>query len=330
MSPSIRPPAAACFRFSAPSPLQDLLAERRCRRRRARQRVTWPLISSVSVGYARLMRSLVRLSMVVIGVAALCIGAATSGGSAHAQSAHKMRIKIDSQPQQAAIYVDNKESGIKGYTPATIRLPRGTYTIILELPGFRPVSKPITVTRSEGFIFTLERQAEPAVLDVRATSSNDAATGAQLFVDGAPVGTVPARVEVPAGKHRIEVKKAGLRRLRRYRRRRRGRSAADGDRSAAGGEEGRAPRDRAISPAPTCSSTACARIRRRRSSSDIPEGQHSLEVKKDQLDWKQIVTVVGGQQQKVDGAAGAGRAGDGTCCASSARCRAPRCGSTAR
>ena len=47
------------------------------------------------------------------------------------------------------------------------------------------------------------------MLDVRATSSNDAATGAQLFVDGAPVGTVPARVEVPAGKHRIEVKKAG-------------------------------------------------------------------------------------------------------------------------
>src|SRR5207237_7613025 len=33
--------------------------------------------------------------------------------------------------------------------------------------------------------------------------------------------------------------------------------------------------------------------------SDIPEGQHSLEVKKGDLSWKQIVTVVGGQQQKV-------------------------------
>ena len=124
--------------------------------------------------------------------------------------------------------------------PSTLRLPKGTYTIILELPGFRPVSKPITVTRSEGFIFTLERQAKPAVLDVRATSANDAATGAQLFVDGAPVGTVPARVEVPAGRHRVEVKKAGFVDWRRHRRRRRGRSAADGGRPAAGGEEGRA------------------------------------------------------------------------------------------
>ena len=37
--------------------------------------------------------------MIVIGVA--CV----AGGPAEAQ--HKMRIKIDSQPQQAAIYVDN-------------------------------------------------------------------------------------------------------------------------------------------------------------------------------------------------------------------------------
>ena len=47
----------------------------------------------------------------------------------------KMRIKIDSQPQQAAIYIDAKETGIKGYTPATIRLPKGTYKIILVVPS---------------------------------------------------------------------------------------------------------------------------------------------------------------------------------------------------
>ena len=138
------------------------------------------------------------------------IGIATSMAErARRPSPHKMRVKIDSAPQQAAVYVDSKEYGIEGYTPATLRLPKGTYTIILELPGFQPVQKPITVTRSEAFIFTLERQARPAVLDVR-PASNDTATGAQLFVDGAPVGTVPARVEVPAGKHLIEVKKPGF------------------------------------------------------------------------------------------------------------------------
>ena len=97
-----------------------------------------------------------------------------------------------SPPQQAAVYVDSKEYGIEGYTPVTLRLPKGTYTIILELPGFRPVQKAITVSRSEGFVFTMERAARPAVLDVRASAANDAAMGGQLFVDGAPVGTVPA------------------------------------------------------------------------------------------------------------------------------------------
>ena len=77
------------------------------------------LIFTATVEYARLMRSLVRLAFVVIAIASLPSGA-------HAQSAHKMRIKIDSAPQQAAIYVDNKETGIKGYTPSTIRLRAAT------------------------------------------------------------------------------------------------------------------------------------------------------------------------------------------------------------
>jgi hypothetical protein len=228
--------------------------------------------------------------MAVIGIAC--------GGVAHAQSAHKMRVKIDSQPQQAAIYVDNKAAGIQGYTPATLRLPKGTYTIILELPGFRPVQKPITVKRSEGFIFTLERQAKPAVLDVRATSTNDAATGAQLFVDGAPVGTVPSRVEVAAGKHRIEVRKPGF--------------VDWGDNAEVGeGDQRQIAIDlqTAVKKGAllVTSDQAGADVyldgQRRDSTpallSDIPEGQHSLEVKKGELSWKQIVTVVGGQQQKV-------------------------------
>ena len=239
------------------------------------------------------MRSVGSLFMCVIAIATLSAAAA---GTAHAQ--HKMRIKIDSQPQQAAIYVDNKESGVKGYTPSTIRLPKGTYTIILELPGFRPVSKPITVTRSEGFIFTLERQAKPAVLDVRATSSNDAATGAQLFVDGAPVGTVPARVEVPAGKHRIEVKKAGYNDFADTA------DVAEGDQRQMVIDLQQAVKKGALlvtsdQPGADVFLDGVRKDSTPALISDIPEGQHSLEVKKDQLDWKQIVTVVGGQQQKI-------------------------------
>src|SRR5262249_37315105 len=92
----------------------------------------------------------------------------------------------------------------------TLKIPKGTYTIILELPGFKRVERPLEVVKSQAFVFTLEREARPAVLDVRASSSNDSAVGGQLLVDGAPGGTVPARVEVEKGRHLIEVKKPGF------------------------------------------------------------------------------------------------------------------------
>jgi PEGA domain len=252
------------------------------------------LIFGVTVEYARLMRSLGRLTLVAVTLVSLTIGA----GAARAQSTHKMRVKIDSQPQQAAIYVNSKEAGIQGYTPATLRLPRGTYTIILELPGFRAVQKPITVTRSEGFIFTLERHARPAVLDVRAPSGNEAATGAQLFVDGAPVGTVPARVEVSAGRHRVEVRKQG------YNDWSDTADVGEGDQRQMVVDLQQAVKKGALLVTSDQPGADVYLDGQRKDAtpaliSDIPEGQHSLEVKRGDLSWKQVVTVVGGQQQKV-------------------------------
>ncbi len=219
-------------------------------------------------------------------------------GVAAAQSPHKMRIKIDSQPQQAAIYIDAKEAGIKGYTPATIRLPRGTYKIILELPGFRTIEKPITVTRSEGFIFTLDRQARPAVLDVRASSGNDAATGAQLFVDGAPVGNVPARVEVSAGKHAIKISKPGFNDYSDTA------DVGEGDQRQMVIDLQQAVKKGALlvtSDVPGADVYVDGQKRDTTPAlvSDLTEGQHNVEVRKDPLSWKQVVTVVGSQQLKV-------------------------------
>lgn len=239
------------------------------------------------------MRVPTRLHVSVIWVALAIFGA----GAAQAYP-HKMRIKIDSQPQQAAVYVNSKEAGIKGYTPTTLRLPKGTYTIILELPGFRPVQKPLTVTRSEAFVFTLERQARPAVLDVRAPASNAAASGAQLLVDGAPVGQVPARIEVPAGSHRVEVKKAGF-------------VDWSDTETVAEGDQRQLVVD--LQPAVKKGSILVTSDQvgadvyldgQRKDAtpallSGIPEGPHELSVKKGELSWKQIVTVVGDQQLKV-------------------------------
>src|SRR5438067_359010 len=98
------------------------------------------LFDCLTFRYARQMRLLA--SLLAIGITAGTALAQVPGGMPPtARPGHKMRVKIDSAPQQAAVYVDSKDYGIQGYTPATLKLPKGTYTIILEMPGFRPVQK---------------------------------------------------------------------------------------------------------------------------------------------------------------------------------------------
>jgi hypothetical protein len=123
----------------------------------------------------------------------------------------KYRVKIDSSPQQAVIYLDSKEHGILGYTPHDTKLPRGTYKVILELPGYKPFSREITVgRRNDPFLFVLERAPRPATLDVRASTQDDSAAGGRLTVDNVAVGTVPNSVEVAAGRHQVLVTKEGF------------------------------------------------------------------------------------------------------------------------
>ncbi len=215
---------------------------------------------------------------------------------------HKLRVKIDSSPPQAAIYIDSKDYGIEGYTPSTLRLPKGTYTVILELPGFAPVQRPITVTRSQGFFVPpMERQARPAVLDVRGSAANDSANGGQLFVDGAAVGAVPGRIEVPpGGTHVIEGEKSGLPRISATP----PRCTKAKTRSMLIELTADVKKGSILVTADVAGADVYLDGQRRDQVpallADVPEGSHTVEVHKDPLPpFRQIVTVVGNQQQKV-------------------------------
>jgi hypothetical protein len=212
---------------------------------------------------------------------------------------HKMRVKIDSAPQQAAVYVDSKDYGIEGYTPVTLKLPKGTYTIILELPNFQTVQKAITVEKSQAFVFTMDRQVRPAVLDVRVPASNDGASGGQLFVDGQPVGTVPGRVEVAQGHHLIEVKKAGFKDWR---------DSADVNegeqRTMVVDLQAEVKKGMLLVTADVAGADVYVDGTKRDAApaliTDLPEGPHVVEVRKEGAPpWKQEVTVRANQQTKV-------------------------------
>jgi hypothetical protein len=208
-----------------------------------------------------------------------------------------VRVKIESQPSEAAIYIDSKDAGIKGYTPSTLRLPKGAYTVILELPGYKPVQKSITVSRAQAFLFPLEKQGRAAI-DVRAAPSNDAATGAQLTVDGTAAGTVPSHVEVAAGTHKLAVSKPGFL------------DWSDTETLAEGEQrqvsvdlQAAQKKGMLLVTADVAGADVYVDGQKRDSTpaliNDIAEGQHVVEVKKDTLSYKQIVTVVGGQQLKL-------------------------------
>ena len=112
--------------------------------------------------------------------------------------------------------VDGRELGLRGYSSPTtkIRLSRGPHRVLLELEGYKPVEQVIQVILPQKFTFTLERA--PARLEVKSPGTNDTARGAELFIDGAPAGTVPVPVEVPSGRHLVEVRKPGATRAEAY------------------------------------------------------------------------------------------------------------------
>ncbi len=123
----------------------------------------------------------------------------------------KYRVKIDSAPQRAAIYLDDKKFGIVGYTPWSGRLPRGTWKVILELKGYEVATKSIYVRRTrrtqETFI-PLVKKNMPALLDIRAAADKNV-FNAQVWLDGQLQGQVPVLLKVASGRHQIEIKKKG-------------------------------------------------------------------------------------------------------------------------
>jgi archaellum component FlaG (FlaF/FlaG flagellin family) len=124
------------------------------------------------------------------------------------------KVYLYSQPERAAVYVNDKKWGVFCYTPCKrVKLPyKRTYTLIFVKDGYEDKKEELKVTRRYWRRHTvrtvLKRQIQPAIIDVQSDASGNA-TGAQIYVDGKQVGTVPMKVKVKPGRHQVEIKKAG-------------------------------------------------------------------------------------------------------------------------
>ncbi|MFH0900094.1 MAG: PEGA domain-containing protein [Pseudomonadota bacterium] len=152
-------------------------------------------------------------SMVVAFVATLATTTSTSWAQAKPRPdrhGRRYAVKIDSSPQQATIYLDDKLYGIVGYTPYATKLAKGEYRLIVELPGYKAVERQIAVNRGSGdFFVLLEREVRPGTVDVQAAADPNI-VGAEIFLDGQSIGTAPLAAETPIGRHLVEVKRSGF------------------------------------------------------------------------------------------------------------------------
>src|SRR5258706_8120326 len=150
-------------------------------------------------------------AMAALGVVVVLSGTARADEARPAfKGRHK--IKVDSSPQQAAVYWavgagTPKSYGIAGYTPITLKMPKGGVKIVVELAGWKPQEKTLDLKKSQTVTFTLERAPQPAKLDLQSTTDGSAA-GADVKIDGVSRGTIPNTFELTAGRPPGEATKA--------------------------------------------------------------------------------------------------------------------------
>jgi PEGA domain len=141
-------------------------------------------------------------------VASLC-----GQGTAHATcpKTGRYKVKIDSAPQGAPIYIGDKSCQI-GVTPWQGKLNKGTYVVMIETPGYEPATKTFVVAalrRQQELFVPLVKKADPPKLDIRADADPKGMAGATVMLDGEVKGPAPIVITTTPGRHQLRIQKDG-------------------------------------------------------------------------------------------------------------------------
>ena len=103
-------------------------------------------------------------------------------------------LKVTTDPPGATVYLDRKDLGPRGNTPANLGLASGKHKIMVELSGYEPAEKAdvdLAVGKEQDIAFTL--------VPILGTVRVEGEAGATVKVDeasSAPLGTVPCTIQV--------------------------------------------------------------------------------------------------------------------------------------
>ncbi len=119
-------------------------------------------------------------------------------------------VVIESQPEGAAIYLNDKKKGIFTRTPYTGSLPPGAHTLILELKEYSPIRKTITVRNDvlSYLYFSMARQKNLGWIEVKGNIPN-----AQVYLDNrkfGAIGRTPYTGHLRPGKRKVIIERPGF------------------------------------------------------------------------------------------------------------------------
>lgn len=108
-------------------------------------------------------------------------------------------IEVETSPAGATVYLDRKDLGSVGSTPAQLGLKAGTYSILVELPGYEPAAQNnIQVATGESRPIKLELVRILGRVDL----SGPAGTKVRIDDERGPVACVlPCALDLPPGQH---------------------------------------------------------------------------------------------------------------------------------
>ncbi|UQA63788.1 PEGA domain-containing protein [Polyangium aurulentum] len=119
-------------------------------------------------------------------------------------------LQIESNPPGATIYLERKDLGSRGHAPKPLAVPEGKYKVIVELPGYEPVTID-DVTAKVG----AETRVRPVLAPIvgRVEVAVHGAPGAAVHVDeeaAPPVCIAPCTFETPPGQHLLHFSRRGF------------------------------------------------------------------------------------------------------------------------
>ena len=149
---------------------------------------------------------------ILIALIIVCSFVAEAAADTCLTGRRRYKVRIDSAPQGAQIFIGQESCGTIGTTPWEGELPKGTWTVILKKDGYDLARKSFRVRRTrrlQDLLMPMVKQPDPPRIEVRADADKNA-FNAEVWVDGQRQGQIPSVIKVDEGRHLVEIKKAGF------------------------------------------------------------------------------------------------------------------------